>query len=286
MIHLPPQDDGALLPAGNATVPLASFTIIRLRAGEMAESRVPGHETCLVPATGTVEVAVDGRAMGPLGSRGADVWDGEPEGCYVPLGGTATLTATTDAEVFVAGARCEETFEPFTIAGEDIDLVQYGSDETKTHRRIKHVLGQRQAGRVSRLLVSELFTVGEGGWSGFPPHRHEADRREGARSDGRLVETHHDEIYNFRFKPAHGFGMQLLQPDGVRVGEAHHIVDGSTVAFADGYHPVVVAPGYRMYYFTILAGATQRPLVQHFQPEHAWQVETIPGIKDMVAKFA
>ena len=282
MIHLPPRGDGALLPAGNETVPLASFTVLRLRAGDTAESRVMGHETCLVPATGTVEVEVDGRAMGPLGARGADVWDGEPEGLYVPLGATATLTATTDAEVFVAGAKCEERFEPFLVSGDEIDLVQYGSDETKTHRRIKHILGQRQAGRVSRLLVSELFTVGEGGWSGFPPHKHEEDRVEG----GRLVETRHDEIYNFRFKPAHGFGLQLLQPDGARVGEAHHIVDGSTVAFAEGYHPVVVAPGYSMYYFTILAGASQRPLVQHFQPEHAWQVETIPGIKDMVAKFA
>jgi len=26
-------------------------------------------------------------------------------------------------------------------------------------------------------------------------------------------------------------------------------------------------------------------LVQYFQPTHAYQVETIPGIKDMVAKF-
>ena len=282
MIHLPPRDDGALLPAGNETVPLASFSIIKLRAGETAESRVEGHETCLVPATGTVEVRIDGRAVGPLGTRGSDVWDGEPEGAYVPLGATATLRATTDAEVFVAGAKCDERFEPFTVAGDEIDLVQYGSDETKTHRRIKHILGQRQAGRVSRLLVSELFTVGEGGWSGFPPHKHQEDRTE----NGRPVESKHDEIYNFRFKPAHGFGMQLLQPDGERVGEAHHIVDGSTVAFAEGYHPVVVAPGYAMYYFTILAGASQRPLVQHFQPEHAWQVETIPGIKDMVAKFA
>jgi 5-deoxy-glucuronate isomerase len=44
-------------------------------------------------------------------------------------------------------------------------------------------------------------------------------------------------------------------------------------------------PGYEMYYFTILGGLTQRPLVQYFQPTHAYQVETIPGIKDMVAKF-
>ena len=52
-----------------------------------------------------------------------------------------------------------------------------------------------------------------------------------------------------------------------------------------GYHPCVVAPGYEMYYFTILGGLTQRSLVQYFQPDHAYQLETIPGIKDMIAKY-
>jgi 5-deoxy-glucuronate isomerase len=40
-----------------------------------------------------------------------------------------------------------------------------------------------------------------------------------------------------------------------------------------------------MYYFTILGGLSQRSLVQYFQPSHADQLETIPGIKDMIAKF-
>jgi len=40
-----------------------------------------------------------------------------------------------------------------------------------------------------------------------------------------------------------------------------------------------------MYCFTIPGGASQRPLVQYFQPLHADQIETIPRIKDMVAKF-
>ena len=52
-----------------------------------------------------------------------------------------------------------------------------------------------------------------------------------------------------------------------------------------GITPVFVAPGYEMYYFTILGGLSQRSLVQYFQPEHAYQVETIPGIKDMIAKY-
>ena len=67
--------------------------------------------------------------------------------------------------------------------------------------------------------------------------------------------------------------------------QAFHIVDRSTLTIDKGYHPCVAAPGYEMYYFTILGGLSQRSLTQYFQPEHADQVETIPGIKDMVAKF-
>ena len=146
-----------------------------------------------------------------------------------------------------------------------------------THRKIKHILGGQYHDKVGRLLVSELFTVGAGGWSGFPPHKHDTDRLP--------HETRHDEVYNFRFRPGHGFGMQLLQGEDGAVGEAFHVVDGSTFAIDKGYHPCVAAPGYEMYYFTILAGQSQRSLIQFFQPTHAYQVETIPGIKDMIAKF-
>ena len=63
------------------------------------------------------------------------------------------------------------------------------------------------------------------------------------------------------------------------------MVNGSTFKIRNGYHPCVAAPGYEMYYFTILGGLSQRPLIQFFQPAHAYQLETIPGIKDMIAKF-
>ena len=37
--------------------------------------------------------------------------------------------------------------------------------------------------------------------------------------------------------------------------------------------------------YTNLGGLSQRSLVQYFQPDHAYQLETIPGIKDMIAKY-
>jgi len=279
-MHIPPFDNknSPIVDIDDSLVPLNYFNIVKLSKGEAFEYQVPGYETCIVPATGTIDVEVEGVSYQALGNRGVDVWDGEPEGVYVPVGAKVVFSCISDAaEVFIAGAKYDKVLEPFDVRADGLDLVQYGSDDTKTHRKIKHILGQKQHDKVGRLLVSELFTVGQGGWSGFPSHKHDTNRLPD--------ETRHDETYNFRFRPNHGSGVQMLQRVDNEPGDAYHIVDGSTICLDKGYHPCAALPGYEMYYFTILGGLTQRSLVQYFQPTHAYQIETIPGIKDMIAKF-
>ena len=279
-MHIAPFDNknSPIVDVEDQTVPLNYFNIVKLTKGQAFDYQVPGYETCIVPATGTIDVDVEGFKTAGLGGRVEDVWGGEPEGVYVPSGAKVEMVCQSEAaEVFIAGAKYDEVLDPFAVRADEIDLVQYGSDDTKTHRKIKHILGQKQHGKVGRLLVSELFTVGAGGWSGFPRHKHDTDRLP--------TETRHDETYNFRFKPNWGSGVQMLQREDNKPGEAYHIMDGSTVCLDNGYHPCCVLPGYEMYYFTILGGLSQRSLVQYFQPTHAYQIETIPGIKDMIAKF-
>ncbi|MBF9051809.1 5-deoxyglucuronate isomerase [Roseobacter sp. HKCCD9010] len=279
-MHIPPFDNQnrPIVDVDHDLVPLNYFNIVKLKAGEHFDYAVPGYETCVVPATGTVTVEVAGETYRHIGNRTVDVWDGEPEGVYVPTGEGTRITCQTEAaEVFIAGAKYDEVLKPFAVREAELDLVQYGSDDTKTHRKIKHILGAGYHDRVGRLLVSELYTVGQGGWSGFPSHKHDTDRLPD--------ETRHDETYNFRFKPNYGSGMQMLQRVDNEPGDAYHIVDGSTILIDKGYHPCAVLPGYEMYYFTILGGLSQRSLKQYFQPTHEAQLHTIPGIMDMVAKF-
>ena len=279
-MHIPPfnNKNKAIVDVNDNLVPLTYFNIVKLKAGEQFHSQVSGYETCIVPATGTIDVEVIGQTYEAVGNRKVDVWGGEPEAVYVPVGIEAKFTCVTDnTEVFIAGAKYDKVLKPFVVRVAELDLVQYGSDETKTHRKIKHILGQKQANQVGRLLVSELFTVGQGGWSGFPSHKHDTNRLP--------EETRHDETYNFRFKPNYGSGLQMLQREENKSGDAYHIVNGSTVCIDKGYHPCCVLPGYEMYYFTILGGLSQRSLKQYFQPTHAAQLKTIPGILDMVEKF-
>lgn len=278
-MHIAPFDNQnePIVDVGNDRVPLNYFNIVKLQKGQKYSYTLSDYESCIVPATGRVSVSVNNRQIAEIGLRTEDVWDGEPEGVYVPTALDCVVECISDsAEVFVAGAKYEETLAPFAVLCHEIDMVQYGSDDTKTHRKIKHILGQKQHGQVGRLLVSELFTVGAGGWSGFPSHKHSVDR-EG--------ETKHDETYNFRFKPNNGGALQLLQRSDSDPGEAFHVVDGSTFLIDDGYHPCCVFPGCEMYYFTILGGATTRGLSPYFQPAYAEQLETIPGMKAMWSKF-
>ena len=278
-MHIPPFDNRnrPIVDINHDLVPLNYFNIVKLKAGESFEYRLAEYETCIVPATGTISVETAGQMFKDIGKRGKDVWDGEPEGVYVPTDTTARIYAHTDTETFVAGAKYDQTLAPFAVRENELDVVQYGSDDTKTHRKIKHILGAGCHDRVGRLLVSELFTVGAGGWSGFPSHKHDTDRLP--------IESRHDETYNFRFRPDYGSGLQMLQRVDNEPGDAYHVMNGSTVLIDKGYHPCCALPGYEMYYFTILGGLSQRSLKQYFQPTHEEQLHTIPGIMDMVAKF-
>jgi 5-deoxy-glucuronate isomerase len=277
--HVQPYNNAnqPIIDREDATTPLCYFNHVKLKRGEKYIHQVAGYESTLVPASGSCDVKVGGMAFDAVGQR-RHLWDGDPEAVYVPSGMLAEIICVSDQlDLMIGGGRCNEVLTPFVVRQADVDKIQYGSDDTKTHRKIKHILGQKNTDQRGRLLVSELFTVGAGGWSGFPPHKHDAERPG--------EETEFQEVYQFRFNPDHGFGAQFVYEHEDDYGPVYHVRTGSVIAIDKGYHPSVAAPGYEMYYFTVIVGAKSKSLKQHFDPHHAYQVETIPGIKDMVAKF-
>ena len=107
-MHIPPHDNHnrPIIDVDDSRVPLNYFNIVKLSAGQTFSYQVPGYETAVVPATGTVDVDVEGDRFSRIGQRGSDVWDGEPEGVYAPSGAKVQIICSSDkAEVFVAGAR-------------------------------------------------------------------------------------------------------------------------------------------------------------------------------------
>ena len=78
-MHIPPFDNQnkPIVDVDHAAVPLTYFNIVKLKAGEVFDYAVPGYETCVVPATGTVDVDVDGAAFLAVSNRVGVVWGGE-----------------------------------------------------------------------------------------------------------------------------------------------------------------------------------------------------------------
>ena len=285
--HIEPFDNHnqPIVGVDHPVTPLCYFNHVRLRKGERFVHQVAGYESTLVPASGSCDVQVGNHHFASVGKR-EHLWGGDPEAVYVPVGMQAEVLCTSETlDLMIGGGRYDQVLTPFCVRQDDVDKVQYGSDDTKTHRKIKHIMGQRNASQRGRLLVSELFTVGAGGWSGFPPHKHDTERANVGATDGSKAETEYQEVYQFRFNPGHGFGAQFVYKHEDDYGPVYHVRSGSVIAIDKGYHPSVAAPGYEMYYFTVIVGAQSKGLVQHFDPHHAYQLETIPGIKDMIAKF-
>ena len=86
-----------------------------------------------------------------LASSGTRAHNFIMDGVYLPP------SALAKSASYIKGKSegLHKILEPFDVRTAEIDLVQYGSDETKTHWKIKHILGANQHSKVGRLLVSE-----------------------------------------------------------------------------------------------------------------------------------
>ena len=281
------QTGAPILPPGSPAADLCYFDLLQLGEGQSVRVRQPGFETLFAVLSGRADIEV-GRtdAQGSQASqrfadvgRRADVWSGRADSVYAGTGAEVTVTGRAAAtEVAVAGGRTSGDFAAFRITPEEVEaaMVDVGSPETHSHRRIFHILGQNGAGRAGRLMVSELY-ADAGCWSGYPPHKHD--------TESPPEETAFHEVYHYRYRPETGFGAQLWYAGPGEEPAAHVTRHGDTFAFERGYHPTVCSPGHEAYVFTILVGAHQRSLLQRFDPTHRHLMAKIPGLQAMQDKF-
>ena len=267
-----------LVQLRDGALELSYFNLLHLRAGESHALEAPGCELLCVVLSGQAEISAGGTSFERVGRR-ANIWDGPADSVYCGTSARVTVRSLRDGtEVAVAGAACTQPFAPFRITPEEVEMVEVGSHDTHSRRRIFHVLGQNGVGRAGNLLVSELF--GDAGcWSGYPPHKHDTDRLPD--------ETNHEEIYHYRYRPETGFGAQFCYDANGGGAEPEVVMTrhGDTYCIDHGYHPTLRAPGHEGYIFTILVGRQHRGLVQSFEPTHTHLLSKIPGIQAMRDKF-
>ena len=267
-----------LVQAHDGPLALSYFNLLRLRAGESHTLEVPGCELLCVVMSGQAEIAAGGTSFERVGRR-ANIWAGPADSVYCGTSARVSVRALRDGtEVGVAGGACAQPFAPFRITPEEVEMVEVGSRETHSRRRLFHILGQNAVGRAGNLLVSEMLGD-EGCWSGYPPHKHDTERPP--------EETDFEEIYHYRYRPESGFGAQFCYTGDGGGAEPSVVMTrhGDTFLIDRGYHPTLRAPGHEGYVFTILVGRHQRSLVQFFEPAHAHLMAKIPGIQAMRDKF-
>ena len=244
----------ALLTRGTEGIELIDLSLVRLAAGER-ETLVDDGELCAVVLSGAVEVEVNGAALGQA-ARQASVFEAPGDAVYVPPGEHLQAVASSDALLAVATAPVGDGVPgPARIVGPADQQVR-AAGTGNWARTIRTVLGPDDD--AARLILGETVNP-PGNWSSYPPHKHDRD----APPDEVALE----EVYLYRFEPAAGFGVQLVYDDTHE--RAQIVRDGDVVAIPSGYHPVVAAPGYALYYLWVMAGEG-REMAPYLEPRHAW----------------
>lgn len=232
------------------------LAILRPKPGQPTDAVSPGRESLLVILGGRCSIAVKGMdAWDDLGGRG-DVFEGVPTSVYVPSGISYRISASGPVEIAVLRAPAPAGGEAYVIRPPDVTVAVRG--EGPSRRTVHTILDESKPAQ--RLVAGETYNE-PGAWSSYPPHKH--DRHDPPR------EAVFQEVYYFRVKPKEGFGFQRLYSPERHVDSTFVVEDGDTVLIPWGYHPVVAAPGYRLYYLWALAGEGRR-LMASEDPAHAW----------------
>ena len=240
---------------GESSAQLIEFGLLALNKGEDYCFNTAGKEWVGVILGGQCDILGDEFGWKHAGER-EDVFRGKATAFYLPPSHECKITARTDLSVGLAAAATDIRSEPVFIEPDNVRTRMVGKENFR--RQVHDVFDNTHL--AGRLIVGETFNP-PGNWSSYPPHRHEADNPP---EESRL-----EEVYFFKFSPEQGFGYQQVYTDDGQINELHCVRDGDTVIIPRGYHPVVAAPGYQLYYLWILAGETRR-LQPHDDPDHQW----------------
>ena len=254
-----PANNGynTILEIGDKDMDLTGFGLLNLTADQTWETQTQNTEAVLVILGGKCEIQAGSQNLGQLGQR-EDVFSGKPYTVYLPPDCDCKITGVTDVKIAIALSPCDQAGKPAVVTPDQCKVMSLGTDN---HLRDAVVM-------IGDDFPSRHFFVGEawvpsGNWASYPPHRHDFDNPPD--------ELNMQEIYFFRFNPQHGYGLQQVYTDDRSTDARYVVQNNDTVAIPEGYHPVVNAPGYTMYYLWVMTGDS-RGFVRFLDPVHAGSV--------------
>jgi 5-deoxy-glucuronate isomerase len=246
-----------LVSPGHAPLEHITLGLRRFSEGEAQRFGAPEQECVLIVLSGKLEVS--GAALGAAARlERKSVFEDAAAAVYIAPGDEVTITAGSDTEIAVAKASCSkrEGLRSQVVLPANMQRREVGHDNWR--RVVWDVIPGDFA--AERLIVGETFNP-PGNWSSSPPHKH--DRHDPPR------ESQFEEVYFYRFDPPQGFGLQRVYTADGALDLCYAVQQNDVVVLPRGYHPVVAAPGYRLYYLWILAGRSRDP-VWFEDPAHSW----------------
>lgn len=257
---LPIVDDRALCR-------FVRFGLLNLPRGGTHRDGTGDEEACLVLLNGRCTVAAAKEKWEGLGARNT-VFDGRPYSVYIPRDASFQVSTEEGCSLAICRAPAKTKRVPRVIPPDQVKSRTVG--KWNWRREVCDIMGNDST-------IPETLIVGEtinppGNWSSVPPHKHD--------SANLPVESKLEEIYFYKLRPPQGFGLQRLYTKEGDIDETYVIRDGDTLVIPRGYHPVVAAPGYSLYYLWVLAGE-KRMMKPNDDPEHSWLKNCEPIISEV-----
>ena len=232
-----------------------SFQNVKLSAGQKREADTAGRELAIVVLGGRCSVETSRGEWRDIGNR-AHVFSGKPHTLYLPPQTRFHLSTTDGCDLALCYCKAEEQHPPRLVTPEEVQVeIRGGGNAT---RQIHHMI--RPEFPAHRLLVVEVYTPA-GNWSSYPPHKHDVHNPP--------QEVDLEEIYYYRIRRPEGYAIQKVYTPDRRIDSTLTVRDGEMVLVPEGYHPVVAAHGYDVYYLNALAGSA-RSMAASDDPDYAW----------------
>jgi 5-deoxy-glucuronate isomerase len=254
---LSPRSSGTIMNAPAAATGFSdlSFKVERVFAGDTYRHDTGSSECCIVMLGGTCDISGNAGTWTNVGKR-ATVFDGMPHALYLPPGSTVEITVTMDAEIAFAWCPARPLHPARLITPADIDVELRGGGNAT--RQINPIMPPEFP--ADRLLITEVFTP-SGNWSSYPPHKHDVHNPPD--------EVDLEETYYYKIDKPEGWAIQRVYTNDHRIDETMVVHDGELVLVPEGYHPVVAAHGYTVYYLNALVGSA-RSMAASYDPDYDW----------------
>lgn len=244
-LHLPKQERVFKSDPPENGMRYLGFERIVLSPSQEYLSNSLEYEIFLVVLSGKCDLSVGGKEFRNIGAR-ETVFQGKPFTVYIPPKSAFTVRTNQQDGVQIALAKAkvdEDTFiEPYLIRPEEVQSGKWGASN---YSRTYHQIAVDETHPAVKLMIGETFTP-SGNWSTYPPHRHE--------NDSLPEESCLEEIYFYKVDHPKGFGLARHYTDSRELNVSYVVEDETLHLIPKGYHTVVAAPGFNVYYLWFLAG--------------------------------